>query len=73
MGVPIGAILHSTQNGTRATVVDDRRVRLGDQLRYFSTATRRVLGTDYSIAPGPHWTYDGRTIRWIHEDTYAAS
>jgi len=73
MGVPIGAVLHSTHNGTQVTVVDDRHVRLGDQLLYLSTATRQVLGTDYPVAPGPHWTYDGRTIREIYEDTYAES
>ncbi len=53
-------------------VVEDRPLWLGDHLLYLSTATRQVLGTDYPVA-GPHWTYDGRTIREIYEGTYAES
>ena len=62
MGIPVGAVLQSTHNSSQVTVADEWHVRLGDQLTYLAAATREVLGTDYSVAPGPRWTYNGRTI-----------
>jgi|SRR5579883_1728885 len=70
MGIPIGSVLHSTHNDTTVTVVDPRRVRLGDEELYLTAATKAVLGTDYPVAPGYHWTYNGRLLSDIYEDTY---
>ena len=73
MGIPVGSVLQSTHDTSHVTVADERHVRLGDQLMYLTAATRQILGTDYSVAPGPHWTYNGRTIRDIYNETYDAS
>jgi hypothetical protein len=35
-----------------------------------TAATQQVLGTEYAVAPGPHWTYDGRLLRDIYDETY---
>ena len=34
-----------------------------------SAATRVLLGTDYNVAPGP-WTFNGRSLRDIYDETY---
>jgi len=70
MGIPIGAALQSTHNGTTVTVVAPRKVKLGDDELSLTAATRQVLGTDYSVQPGPHWTYSGRLVSDIYEETY---
>lgn len=70
MGIPIGSVLQSVHGDTQVTVVDARRVRLGDEEQYLSVATRLVLGTEYPVAPGHHWTFDGRLLSEIYDDTY---
>ncbi len=70
MEIPIGAELHSTHTDAIAVVVSPRKVRFGEEVLSLTAATREVLGLDYSVAPGPYWTYQGRTIREIYEDTY---
>lgn len=71
MGIPNGSTLQSTHGSTIVTVFGPRTVRLGDEEMSLTAATRAVLGLGYSVAPGPHWTYNGRLIRDIYEDTYA--
>lgn len=71
MGIPIGAILSSANGGDTATVVDPKKVqfRNHDSIS-LSAATREMLGTEYSVAPAPHWTYDGKPLKDIYEATY---
>jgi hypothetical protein len=38
--------------------------------RFRTVDTRQVLGLDYSVQPGPHWTYEGKSIRDLYEETY---
>lgn len=70
MGIPLGSFLHSVHNDSTVTVVAPRGVRLGDAEMSLTAATRQVLQLDYSVNPGPHWTFDGKTIRQWYEDTY---
>ena len=56
MGIPIGATLQSVHGDVTVSVVDARRVRLGEEDLYLTAATRQVLGTEYNVAPAPHWT-----------------
>jgi hypothetical protein len=70
MGIPIGSQLKSTHNDTEVTVVAPKKVRLGDEDMSLTAATRQLLQLDYSVQPGPHWTYNGKTIHDIYEDTY---
>jgi hypothetical protein len=51
-------------------VVGPRKVKLGDEEMSLTAATRAVLELDYSVAPGPYWTFDGRLLREIYEETY---
>jgi hypothetical protein len=71
MGIPDGAILTSAdQLGTTVTVVYPKKVRLGEDEMSLTAATRQVLGIDYSVQPSSHWTFDGRSLRDIYEETY---
>jgi hypothetical protein len=70
MGIPIGSALESVDDGSMVMVVGPRRVRLGDEELYLTEATRRVLRLEYSVAPGPHWSFNGRRIADIYDETY---
>ena len=70
MGIPIGAALQSTHDDTVVTVIAPKKVKMGDEEMSLTAATRQVLGLEYSVAPSPHWTYEGRLLREIYEETY---
>ena len=71
MGIPSGSNLLSTSTNSTVTVCGPKRVRLGSEEMSLTAATRQVLGLDYSIAPTFAWTFDGRLLRDIYNDTYA--
>lgn len=70
MGIPVGSELKSTHSEASVTVVGPKRVRLGDEEMSLTAATRQILQLDYSVQPGPHWTFNGKLIRDIYEETY---
>ena len=70
MGVPLGSELRAVDSDAVATVIAPKRVRLGDQEMSITTATQRVLQLDYAVSPGSHWTYNGRSINELYEETY---
>lgn len=70
MEIPFGAELKSVHDGTFVIVCGPRKVRLGDDEMSLTAATRKVLQLDYSVQPAPHWTYNGRRLRELYEETY---
>ena len=70
MGIPVGSVLHSTHNDTTVEVTAPKKVRLGDEEMSLTAATRQVLQLDYSVQPGAHWTYNGKSITEFYEETY---
>lgn len=70
MGIPTGANLLSTHDETVVSVTSPKKVRIGDEEMSLTAATRQVLGLEYSVAPSPHWTYQGRSLKEMYEETY---
>ncbi|MCP9828652.1 GIY-YIG nuclease family protein [Synechococcus sp. L2F] len=70
MGIPVGSILQSTHNETTVTVIAPRKVQSGDDELFLTTATSKALGIEYQVAPCPHWTFNGRSLSEIYEETY---
>lgn len=73
MGIPVGAALTFTDGNSEVVVVGPKKVRLEDDEMSLTAATRKLLNLDYSVAPGPYWTYGGRLIRDIYDETYPAA
>lgn len=73
MGIPDGSLLQSTRNETTVTVIAPKRVKFGDEETSLTAATRVVLGIDYSVAPGQHWTFNGKLLSEIYDETYNAA
>ncbi len=70
MGIPVGAELCSAREDIVVTVVSPKKVRLYSEELSLTAATRQVLSLEYNVAPGPHWTYQGRLLKDIYEETY---
>ncbi|MFD1556107.1 GIY-YIG nuclease family protein [Paraburkholderia silviterrae] len=73
MGIPIGAELRSVHTDAVATVTGNRKVRFDGEEMSLTAATRKDLALEYSVAPGPNWTYDGKSLRVIYNDTYGSN
>lgn len=70
MGIPMGAELICVANGETVIVITDKTVDFRGEETSLTSATRQVLETDYNLAPGPYWTYQGKSIREIYNETY---
>lgn len=70
MGIPKGSVLHFTQSDETVTVESERKVIFRDEVSSLTAATRELLGNSYHVAPGPYWTYEGRLLRDIYNETY---
>ncbi len=72
MGIPIGSELVFINNEEVATVISDRSVMFRGVEKSLTGATRMALGDGYAynVAPGPYWTFNGKRLRDIYNETY---
>ena len=73
MGIPLGSILAFSRNGAinaTAIVSAPKKVQVEGVEMSLTAATRLLLGVDYDVAPGPYWTFSGRSVRVIYDETY---
>ncbi|MFY9224696.1 MAG: GIY-YIG nuclease family protein [Blastocatellia bacterium] len=70
MGIPVGAELKSIHDDTGVIVKGPRKVSFNGEEVSLTTATQNVLKTEYNVAPAPHWTYEGKLLRQIYDETY---
>ena len=70
MGIPVGGMLYYTQGESTVTVVGPKKVRLGSEELSLTAATRQISQTDYDQPPALYWTYNGRLLREIYDETY---
>lgn len=70
MNIPIGSELVSVANGEIVRVMTDRTVNFRGDETSLTNATRVILENGYYVAPGPYWTYNGRKLRDIYNETY---
>jgi hypothetical protein len=72
MGIPVGSELYFNTDGEVASVISEKLVHFRGTDTSLTNATRMALGEGYAynVAPGPYWTFNGRKIREIYNDTY---
>ena len=70
MGIPIESTLVSVKTGEEATVSEDKFVTFREEEVSLTRATRNVLEIDHSVAPTPHWRFEGRLLQEIYRETY---
>lgn len=70
MNIPIGSLLVSVANGETVSVKNNRYVEFRNEEKSLTYATKIILNNDYSVAPGSYWTYNGRKLCDIYDETY---
>ncbi len=70
MGIPEGSALVSTLDDTVATVIGPKKVQYQGEPTSLTAATKFILQVEYAVNPGPFWTYNGKPISEIYNETY---
>lgn len=71
MGIPVGAeLVFRSDESVIVVVVDDKRVRLGDEEVFLSRATKIARGSETSVDPTGQWYHEGRLLSEIYWETY---
>src|SRR3989442_4476326 len=73
MGIPVGSELKWKHGTESVTVTSEHQVGVADADLYLTKLTSRLLGKDHNIKPGSHWTYNGRLLSNIYDETYPSS
>jgi len=72
MGIPVGSVLvYRNDPSTTVVVVDERRVEHAGEVCSLTRVTTELLGTSYQVQPSPYWSFEGRVLKTIYEETYA--
>lgn len=70
MGILPGSLLRSVVNEETCEVLDDRNVLFRNEQMSLTNAAKILLNNEYRVAPGPYWTYNGKKVRDIYNETY---
>jgi len=70
MGILPGSVLRSVVNEETCEVLDDRNVLFRNEQMSLTNAAKILLNNEYRVAPGPYWTYNGKKVRDIYNETY---
>lgn len=70
MGIPVGATLYFTQGDATVIVVGPKTVKFGEEELSLTAVTKQVKETGYNLPPAMYWTYEGRLLRDIYNETY---
>ena len=70
MQIPVGSELVNVTNGETVTVINDRAVNFRGEETSLTNATRIILDNSYHVAPAPYWTFNGKLLRAIYNETY---
>ncbi|MCY4268777.1 MAG: GIY-YIG nuclease family protein [Gammaproteobacteria bacterium] len=71
MGIPPGSELCFFEDPHETiTVVSERKVNFRGEVTSLSAATKEILGNSYHVKTGPYWTFKGRKLEEIYDETY---
>jgi hypothetical protein len=72
MGIAIGSKLVFTEDGIEVVVSSSNKVTYHEEEMSLTRATREILQLDYDVQPTRYWTYNGKNLLDIYNDTYEA-
>lgn len=72
MAIPVGAILQYVEGEHEVTVSGPRKVIYNGAELSLTRVTSDILDRGYAVQPTPYWTYEGRNLSDIYEETYTA-
>lgn len=71
MNIPVGSKLLYRDGETEVEVKSDRKVCFNDNTMTLTAATREITNSPNSLRPSPLWTFNGRLLKEIYDETYA--
>lgn len=72
MGIEIGSKLQFVKDPTvEVTISGDKRVIYDNEDVSLTAVTKQLLGITHALQPTSYWTYDGRNLRDIYDETYS--
>lgn len=74
MQIPVGSrLVYRDDAEAVATVLDERNVDYQGESVSLTALTQSLMGTSYPLSPTPYWTFEGRTLKAIYDETYASA
>lgn len=70
MGLSVGSILEFTQGDSTCEVISGRRVKYNGEEYSLTGLTKKLLDTDSPLQPSPYWSFEGKRLSKIYEETY---
>ncbi len=71
MGIPVGAQLYYVPDPSISVeVISGRKINYLDEIRSLTSVTTEIKGLSRAIKPTPYWSYEGRSLQEIYDDTY---
>lgn len=70
MGIPLGAELDFGDGEATCRVVSGRRVEYQGEEYSLTALTQKLLGTSVPLQPSPRWSYQGKRLSDIYDETY---
>ena len=71
MNITEGSELLFEDGATTVKVKDNKKVIYNEEIMTLTAATRKVMDIDYSVQPAPHWTFNGKLLKDIYNETYS--
>lgn len=71
MDIPVGSLLTFDETGDQVKTLGPKKVQFKDNDNLSLTAvTRELLELDYNVQPTKYWSFEGKNLRQIWEETY---
>jgi len=72
MGIEIGAKLKYVKDDIEVIVTAEKKVNFKGEEVSLTEATKRIMNLDFNIQPTRYWTYNGKNLSDIYNETYEA-
>jgi hypothetical protein len=72
MGIPLGSKLEFNRDGETFTVEvsDAKKVNYNGMDKSLTAVTKELLGVEHALQPTSYWTYNGKNLMEIYNETY---
>jgi len=71
MGLDIGSELEFISFDATCLIESESKVRYENQIFSLTALTKQLLQSERPVRPAPHWTYKGRKLSSIYDETYS--
>jgi hypothetical protein len=71
VGIPMDAALQFTESNATVVVTGDRLIQYEGEEMSLTAITRQLLALEHNVQPSPYWTYEGKSLKTMYDETYA--